>query len=178
MSSTLRASSPKGRILSTRAAGRSCVWIKVKLTQQQEFVIGGYTQPEGRRKLRRFDCHSRATQCSATAGSLRLPLASRSAFQKLEIPFSTRSMTHLQPWASPYISAATILASIDPINFFQKLSSYVDAHVRGETPVRRKIGFTNRTVWAQNTDRSGDKFTTGQYTTSPDWRYVLARGSC
>jgi ATP-dependent DNA ligase len=24
--------------------------IKVKLTQQQEFVIGGYTLPEGRRK--------------------------------------------------------------------------------------------------------------------------------
>ena len=25
----------------------SCCWVKVKLTQQQEFVIGGYTPPEG-----------------------------------------------------------------------------------------------------------------------------------
>ena len=24
-------------------------WVKVKLTQQQEFVIGGYTPPEGSR---------------------------------------------------------------------------------------------------------------------------------
>jgi bifunctional non-homologous end joining protein LigD len=29
---------------------RSGAWVKVKLTQQQEFVIGGYTQPEGSRK--------------------------------------------------------------------------------------------------------------------------------
>jgi bifunctional non-homologous end joining protein LigD len=29
---------------------RSDVWVKVKLTQQQEFVIGGYTPPEGSRK--------------------------------------------------------------------------------------------------------------------------------
>jgi bifunctional non-homologous end joining protein LigD len=29
---------------------RSGAWVKVKLTQQQEFVIGGYTAPEGSRK--------------------------------------------------------------------------------------------------------------------------------
>lgn len=29
---------------------RSGAWIKVKLTQEQEFVIGGYTLPEGSRK--------------------------------------------------------------------------------------------------------------------------------
>ena len=29
---------------------RSGVWVKIKLTQQQEFVIGGYTPPEGSRK--------------------------------------------------------------------------------------------------------------------------------
>jgi bifunctional non-homologous end joining protein LigD len=29
---------------------RSGAWVKVKLTQEQEFVIGGYTQPEGTRK--------------------------------------------------------------------------------------------------------------------------------
>jgi bifunctional non-homologous end joining protein LigD len=29
---------------------RSGSWVKVKLTQQQEFVIGGYTPPEGSRK--------------------------------------------------------------------------------------------------------------------------------
>jgi bifunctional non-homologous end joining protein LigD len=29
---------------------RSGAWVKVKLTQQQEFVIGGYTPPEGSRK--------------------------------------------------------------------------------------------------------------------------------
>jgi bifunctional non-homologous end joining protein LigD len=29
---------------------RSGAWIKIKLTQQQEFVIGGYTPPEGSRK--------------------------------------------------------------------------------------------------------------------------------
>jgi ATP-dependent DNA ligase len=29
---------------------RSGAWVKVKLTQQQEFVIGGYTPPEGGRK--------------------------------------------------------------------------------------------------------------------------------
>jgi bifunctional non-homologous end joining protein LigD len=28
---------------------RSGPWVKVKLTQQQEFVIGGYTPPEGSR---------------------------------------------------------------------------------------------------------------------------------
>ena len=29
---------------------RSGAWVKIKLTQQQEFVIGGYTPPEGSRK--------------------------------------------------------------------------------------------------------------------------------
>jgi ATP-dependent DNA ligase len=29
---------------------RSGAWAKLKLTQQQEFVIGGYTPPEGSRK--------------------------------------------------------------------------------------------------------------------------------
>jgi ATP-dependent DNA ligase len=29
---------------------RSGAWVKIKLTQQQEFVIGGYTPPEGGRK--------------------------------------------------------------------------------------------------------------------------------
>jgi bifunctional non-homologous end joining protein LigD len=29
---------------------RSGAWVKVKLTREQEFVIGGYTQPEGSRK--------------------------------------------------------------------------------------------------------------------------------
>jgi bifunctional non-homologous end joining protein LigD len=29
---------------------RSGAWVKIKLTQQQEFVIGGYTPPEGARK--------------------------------------------------------------------------------------------------------------------------------
>jgi ATP-dependent DNA ligase len=29
---------------------RSGAWVKVKLTQEQEFVIGGYTPPEGTRK--------------------------------------------------------------------------------------------------------------------------------
>jgi bifunctional non-homologous end joining protein LigD len=32
------------------AGRRSDAWVKVKLTQQQEFVIGGYTLPEGSRK--------------------------------------------------------------------------------------------------------------------------------
>ena len=32
------------------AGKRSGAWIKVKLHQEQEFVIGGYTQPEGSRK--------------------------------------------------------------------------------------------------------------------------------
>jgi bifunctional non-homologous end joining protein LigD len=32
------------------AGRRSGAWVKVKLTQQQEFVIGGYTPPEGSRK--------------------------------------------------------------------------------------------------------------------------------
>jgi bifunctional non-homologous end joining protein LigD len=32
------------------AGRRSGAWIKVKLTQQQEFVIGGYTPPGGSRK--------------------------------------------------------------------------------------------------------------------------------
>jgi len=31
------------------AGRRSGAWVKVKLTQQQEFVIGGYTPPEGSR---------------------------------------------------------------------------------------------------------------------------------
>jgi bifunctional non-homologous end joining protein LigD len=36
---------------STYEAGRrSGAWVKVKLTQEQEFVIGGYTPPEGSRK--------------------------------------------------------------------------------------------------------------------------------
>jgi bifunctional non-homologous end joining protein LigD len=29
---------------------RSDAWVKVKLTQEQEFVVGGYTRPEGSRK--------------------------------------------------------------------------------------------------------------------------------
>jgi bifunctional non-homologous end joining protein LigD len=29
---------------------RSGAWVKIKLTRQQEFVIGGYTPPEGSRK--------------------------------------------------------------------------------------------------------------------------------
>jgi bifunctional non-homologous end joining protein LigD len=29
---------------------RSGAWVKVKLTEKQEFVIGGYTPPEGSRK--------------------------------------------------------------------------------------------------------------------------------
>jgi bifunctional non-homologous end joining protein LigD len=33
---------------------RSGAWVKVKLTQEQEFVIGGYTPPEGSRKY--FGC--------------------------------------------------------------------------------------------------------------------------
>ena len=32
------------------AGRRSGAWVKVKLTQQQEFVIGGYTRPEGSRQ--------------------------------------------------------------------------------------------------------------------------------
>ena len=32
------------------ARRRSGAWVKVKLTQQQEFVIGGYTPPGGSRK--------------------------------------------------------------------------------------------------------------------------------
>ena len=32
------------------AGRRSGAWVKVKLTLQQEFVIGGYTSPEGSRK--------------------------------------------------------------------------------------------------------------------------------
>jgi bifunctional non-homologous end joining protein LigD len=32
------------------AGKRSGAWIKVKLHQEQEFVIGGYTEPEGSRK--------------------------------------------------------------------------------------------------------------------------------
>jgi bifunctional non-homologous end joining protein LigD len=31
------------------AGGRSGAWIKLKLQQEQEFVIGGYTEPEGSR---------------------------------------------------------------------------------------------------------------------------------
>jgi ATP-dependent DNA ligase len=39
------------------AGRRSGAWVKVKLTQQQEFVIGGYTPPEGSRKcFGRFAC--------------------------------------------------------------------------------------------------------------------------
>jgi bifunctional non-homologous end joining protein LigD len=36
--------------LRSEAARRSGAWVKVKLTQQQEFVIGGYTPPEDSRK--------------------------------------------------------------------------------------------------------------------------------
>src|SRR5580698_7479927 len=32
------------------AGKRSGVWVKIKLYQEQEFVIGGYTEPEGSRK--------------------------------------------------------------------------------------------------------------------------------
>jgi bifunctional non-homologous end joining protein LigD len=45
-----RAWSQKGRTLWTRLGRRSDAWVKVKLTQQQEFFIGGYTPPEGSRK--------------------------------------------------------------------------------------------------------------------------------
>jgi bifunctional non-homologous end joining protein LigD len=34
----------------TEAGKRTGAWIKVKLHQEQEFVIGGYTKPEGSRK--------------------------------------------------------------------------------------------------------------------------------
>jgi bifunctional non-homologous end joining protein LigD len=37
----------QSRHLLTRRCG---AWVKVKLTQHQEFVIGGYTPPEGGRK--------------------------------------------------------------------------------------------------------------------------------
>ena len=33
----------------TFQSGRSSVWLKVKCTRRQEFVIGGYTDPEGSR---------------------------------------------------------------------------------------------------------------------------------
>jgi hypothetical protein len=33
-----------------RPGRRSGAWVKVKLTLEQEFVIGGYTPPEGSRK--------------------------------------------------------------------------------------------------------------------------------
>jgi len=42
-----KASSPKSRIPATRAAGAVAPGVKVKLTSAQEFVIGGYTLPEG-----------------------------------------------------------------------------------------------------------------------------------
>jgi bifunctional non-homologous end joining protein LigD len=49
---TVRARRPdrKEARFSLRAGRRSGSWVKVKLTQQQEFVIGGYTSPEGSRK--------------------------------------------------------------------------------------------------------------------------------
>jgi bifunctional non-homologous end joining protein LigD len=40
----------KGRGSLYESGRRSGAWVKVKLTQQQEFVIGGYTPPEGSRK--------------------------------------------------------------------------------------------------------------------------------
>jgi bifunctional non-homologous end joining protein LigD len=43
----LTAKRPKSLYDSGRRSG---AWVKVKLTQQQEFVIGGYTPPEGARK--------------------------------------------------------------------------------------------------------------------------------
>jgi bifunctional non-homologous end joining protein LigD len=43
----LMAKRPDSRYESGRRSG---AWIKVKLTQQQEFIIGGYTPPEGSRK--------------------------------------------------------------------------------------------------------------------------------
>ena len=38
------------KALAIKPGRRSGAWVKVKLTQQQEFVIGGYTPPEGSRK--------------------------------------------------------------------------------------------------------------------------------
>ena len=50
----LVAKKPDSRYESGRRSG---AWVKVKLTQQQEFVIGGYTLPEGGHQyLRRFAC--------------------------------------------------------------------------------------------------------------------------
>jgi bifunctional non-homologous end joining protein LigD len=43
----LVAKRPDSRYESGRRSG---AWVKVKLTQQQEFVIGGYTLPEGGRQ--------------------------------------------------------------------------------------------------------------------------------
>src|SRR6516225_7367168 len=40
----------KGRGSLYESGRRSGAWVKVKLTQQQEFVIGGYTLPEGGRQ--------------------------------------------------------------------------------------------------------------------------------
>jgi bifunctional non-homologous end joining protein LigD len=45
--------SPKDRIHSNESGRRSDVWVKFKITKSQEFVIGGYTSPEGTRKLPR-----------------------------------------------------------------------------------------------------------------------------
>jgi bifunctional non-homologous end joining protein LigD len=36
--------------LAAYAEGRSAAWLKVKISQQEEFVIGGFTQPEGSRR--------------------------------------------------------------------------------------------------------------------------------
>jgi bifunctional non-homologous end joining protein LigD len=45
------ASCPASKGVSPYEAGkRTGAWIKVKLHQEQEFVIGGYTEPEGSRK--------------------------------------------------------------------------------------------------------------------------------
>ena len=35
------------------AGKRTGAWVKIKLHLEQEFVIGGYTEPEGARKYRR-----------------------------------------------------------------------------------------------------------------------------
>jgi bifunctional non-homologous end joining protein LigD len=50
MSLASRAWSPKKRNSVYESGRRSGAWVKYKITKSQEFVIGGYTLPEGSRK--------------------------------------------------------------------------------------------------------------------------------
>src|SRR5258708_38584597 len=90
---------------------------------------------------------------------------------------NTNAVTELEAIVAEALAALDTCHQISP--FSARLSAFdlddayrVTAAIRqmrerrGEMPVGRKIGFTNRAAWP-NTDRCGDMFTTARYRTSP-----------